>query len=394
MYTNEKHIFKSGGRSNYRIPSVIVTNDGTVLAFCNDRKDTLADAPLEASIVLCKKKLGEDWSETEELVSLKGWACTIGSAVYDSEAGKAILFGTRKPIPRDEFRAYTPEERAEMDRKTAKLNEEIRAKGMYASFRFVSTDNGETWTEEEHIPVPARQIHSDGREYEVSGQTHGAAHGIQLRHGPYKGRLLCASRCAIGTYSDWPGLRKCVYNNAIYSDDHGKTWKASSCVQLGTGEGTLIENADGSITYNSRAYFQDQKRYLASSTDGGATFTDFRTDDFLIEEKEMGCNASFIRIELDEIRDRSLLPADAQDVTVFCNPRAETRKNLCACVSFDSGKTWKHVKVINPGLCSYSSLVWNPVSQTFVLIYETGKESCVSDGITAIEFDLEWLLTE
>ena len=32
MYANEKLIFASGGRSNYRIPSMIVTNDGVVLA--------------------------------------------------------------------------------------------------------------------------------------------------------------------------------------------------------------------------------------------------------------------------------------------------------------------------------------------------------------------------
>lgn len=70
----------------------------------------------------------------------------------------------------------------------------------------------------------------DGTKAMVRGSTHGSAHGIQLHHGPNKGRLLCASRTAIGQYNDWEGVRKCVYNNAIYSADHGKTWQASTCV--------------------------------------------------------------------------------------------------------------------------------------------------------------------
>jgi len=130
------------------------------------------------------------------------------------------------------------------------------------------------------------------------------------------------------------------------------------------------------------------------STDGGETWGDFRTDDFLIEEKSIGCNASFIRVELDDIKDKSMLPADAKDVTLFANPRAATRDNMCVCVSFDSGKTWKHVKQINPIHVAYSSLVWNPVTQTFCLLYELGEKNPYSSGLSAIEFDLEWLLSE
>ena len=89
-----------------------------------------------------------------------------------------------------------------------------------------------------------------------------------------------------------------------------------------------------------------------------------------------------------------VLPEGAKDVTVFCNPRAKTRDNMCACVSFDSGNTWSKVKVINPGHAAYSSLEWNPVTQKFCLLYETGEKHPYSDGITAAEFDMEWLLSE
>ena len=392
MFSNEKLIFPSGGRSNYRIPSMIVTNNGTVLAFCNDRKDTLSDHAEETALVLCKKKPGEDWSEVITLAGIEGWACGIGSAVYDEEIGKAFIFFGRNPLAKPEFNKYTKEELEQFAREA---EEKAKALGIRkGGCKMTSTDDGETWVESAMAVEPVEFTHWDGRVIKSGGSTHGSAHGIQLKHGKYKGRLLCPARTSAGGYSNWAELRKLVYNNAIYSDDHGETWKAAKPVQVGTGEGTLAENADGTVTYNSRAYFQDQKRYLATSADGGESWGDYRIDDFLIEEKSIGCNASYIRVELDDIKDKSLLPADATDVTVFANPRAETRDNMCACVSFDSGKTWKHVKVVNPGHAAYSSLVWNKVTQTFCLLYELGEKNCYSSGLSAIEFDLEWLLSE
>jgi len=392
MYSNEKLIFPTGGRSNFRIPSMIVTNSGTVLAFCDDRKDTVSDSTAETALVMCRKRPGEDWSDVIYVVEKAGWSCGIGSAVYDAETGTAMLMGGRGPGSFHEFKEYTKEE---LEERARQVEAKAKADGVIlGSFILESTDDFETHTERPHTCAPVQQTHWDGNGYTVGCGTHGSAHGIQLKHGQYKGRLLCPGRTNIAKHTDFKGLAKCTYNNAMYSDDHGKTWQASNCVQVGTGEGTLIENADGTITYNSRAYFNDQKRYLATSTDGGATYGDFRTDDFLIEEKNIGCNASFIRVELDEIKDKSMLPEGAKDVTVFCNPRAATRDNMCACVSFDSGKTWSKVKVIYPGHAAYSSLIWNPVTQTFVLVYERGENNCYSDGLAAIEFDLEWLLSE
>ena len=213
-----------------------------------------------------------------------------------------------------------------------------------------------------------------------------------LNHGPHAGRLLCPSRTATGEYHDMDGLRTHSYNNAIYSDDHGLTWQASAPVQPGTGEGTLIEDGEGNILYNSRAYYEDRKRYLATSVDGGATFADFRTDDFLLDTAYMGCNASLLRVERQNLTDDSLLPDYADSVTVFINPRSENRDHLTACVSFDSGKTWAQTKLIHKGKCAYSSLAFHQAEQRFYLLYECGETDPYNSGIMCASFDLEWLL--
>lgn len=392
MFFRETLIFPSGGSSNYRIPSIIATNDGTVLAFCSDRKDSLSDHADQITLVLRRKAADGEWQEEMTLLAHEGWACNIGSAVYDGERDAAFIFAGRSALACNEFGKYTAEELADLRRRA---QEKAEREGIRpGSLLLKSTDSGKTWTEIPLSMTHTDYTHYDGRNLRTGGSTHGSAHGIQLRHGVHKGRLLCPSRFGVDRYTDLEGLKYNTYNNAIYSDDHGETWHSSKPVQLGTGEGTLIERADGSLLYNSRAYYKDGKRYLATSRDGGESWDDFTTDDFLREELRMGCNASFLRIELSDIRDRSALPADARDVTIFCNPRADTRDNMCACVSFDGGATWRHVKQIFPGHAAYSSLCFSPVDGHFYLLYEKGEKNCYSDGVAVAEFDLERLLRD
>ena len=393
MFYNEKLIFPSDGISNYRIPSLVVTNNGTVLAFCNDRKNTLRDHAEDTALVYARKERGKPWSKPVTLMEHDGVCCLIGSAVYDGETGTAFVFVKRK-FARYEFEELTDEEAARIEKE-----DEARAKQMgleLGTFQMKSTDDGCSWSLEKVCEEPYELTHINGEKVLATLHTHGGAHGIRLRHGKHRGRLLCPSRIFAGRYTTWQEIRNHVYNNAVYSDDHGKSWKVSAPVQLGTGEGTLIELENGEILYNSRAYFADGKRYLAKSRDGGASYADLGTDPFLREETRIGCNASFLRVEreeMGEVLSEAYLPKNADSITVFVNPRSETRRNLTACVSFDSGKTWKEAKCFHEGPSAYSSLDYSPSDGRFHLIYEKGTEKPYNLGITAAEFDLEWLLS-
>ena len=391
MYIQEKLLFASGGRSNFRIPSIVADRHGNVYAFCNDRKDGLDDHAQEVALVCARKPYQKDWEPVQTIDAVEGWACSMGSAVYDAVTDTVMCSVTRIPTTRDEFKAFTKEEVQAIEAEAQKKAQEL---GVQKGPILLSTqDQGKSWQSRTLDIIPTEYVHWDGTKAMIQGSCHGSAHGIQLKNGPHKGRLLCPSRIQIGEYSDWEGLMKCVYNNAIYSDDHGMTWKASTPVQLATGEGTLIEDNKGVILYNSRAYFEDQKRYLATSTDGGETFGDFRTDDFLLEEKRIGCNASFLRVERAALKNAArLLPPEADSITLFANPRSQKRENMTVCYSFDSGKTWAGTKCIYEGACAYSSLDFNEADQTFYLLYEKGISSPYEHGIAAAEFDLEWLL--
>ena len=110
----------------------------------------------------------------------------------------------------------------------------------------------------------------------------------------------------------------------------------------------------------------------------------------------MGCNASFLRVEREELgSEASLLPDGADSVTVFVNPRSTTRERLTACVSFDSGETWAAETLLWTGKCAYSSLDFSPVDKRFYLLYEKGADTNpYEQGISMLEFDLAWLLAK
>ncbi|MCZ6675133.1 MAG: sialidase family protein, partial [Verrucomicrobia bacterium] len=61
---DESMLFKSGeeGYSNYRIPSLITTKDGSLLAFCEARKDNRGDSGNIDMVVKRSTDGGEAWS--------------------------------------------------------------------------------------------------------------------------------------------------------------------------------------------------------------------------------------------------------------------------------------------------------------------------------------------
>jgi sialidase-1 len=246
-------------------------------------------------------------------------------------------------------------------------------------FVYRSRDDGLTW--EKETPI----IHPDSKGHHPS--MHMNEHGITLRHGPHEGRLIRPSRYygKKNDRSEWPNH----YTNAIYSDDHGKTWHTSEPFpENGTGEACIVELADGSLYYNSRVHWQERpkntRRREARSTDGGHTWKNFRIVDILPDghqHRSYGCMGGLVR-----------LPIEGKDILIFSNidtPNA-TRENGTVWASLDGGKTWPVKRLILPGPSGYSALAaGRPGTPTENFIYlhaEAGKGSRVA------RFTVAWLL--
>lgn len=244
---------------------------------------------------------------------------------------------------------------------------------------FRSRDDGRTW----HAEQPT--VHADHRGQVPS--MHMNEHGITLRRGPHQGRLLRASRVYAGrNHRDkWPEH----YTNAIYSDDHGRSWKSSAPFpEFGTGEATLTELSDGRIYYNSRRHWAPDgknplRRWTAFSKDGGATWSDASLCEVLPDgpqDSNYGCMAGLVRLP---VRDR--------DILIYSNcdsPKGRSHGTVWA--SLDGGRTWPVKRLVHAGSFAYSSLTaGRPDTDTAGWIYLNFESD---GGAKLARFNLSWVL--
>lgn len=343
----ENILFPQQGIFFYRIPTMLVTREGTIIAAVNARWNKASDFS-HTTLVIRRRTVGGDWEPIRTIGGDEKTSCPIGSCVYDHNVHRIIIFG---------------------------------GKGA-----FVSNDDGKAFQIEKLKMIP------NGKTGKI-GHTHGSGPGIVLTRGPHAGRLLVPARYSYGRETPElqskpkefaKYLQEKNYNCAIYSDDHGTVWKTSAPVQLGTGEGTLAELSDGRIYYNSRAYFYDSKRRTAFSSQYGETFDNFNIAQDLIEPPN-GCNASLLRIT----------PRNGKEFLLYTGPQnSKTRSDLSLMISRDNGAHWKFLYNFTPGnFGAYSALAWSEKEQKVCLLYESNKynpQINYGEFIFA-EFNLEWI---
>ena len=246
-----------------------------------------------------------------------------------------------------------------------------------------SSDHGKTWQPQETVVQPDRNGNVPSM--------HMAEHGITLRHGEQKGRLLRPTRWYGGEDNRANFLQH--YNTAIYSDDGGATWHTSNPFPaMGTGEGAVAELSDGRIYYNSRRHWDPDglklMRWEAWSDDGGETWTDLTVSTVLPDgplDPAGGCHGGLVR-----------LPVPGRDVLLYSNCDSPSgRKDMAVWASFDGGKTWPIKRRVFDGPCAYSSLnAGRPGTSSegwLYLLFEGGQRHKYEGGYLA-RFNLSWLL--
>ena len=122
--------------------------------------------------------------------------------------------------------------------------------------------------------------------------------GIQLRQGPYRGRLVIP--CDHSYWSSNPDELVSGHgdpapgtgSHVIYSDDHGQSWKLGGTIRPLADECQVVELTDGRLQMNMRSYFGKNRRTLSWSGDGGETWSEIEHSSDQIEPV---CQASLLR---------------------------------------------------------------------------------------------------
>ncbi|MGH7201459.1 MAG: sialidase family protein [Planctomycetaceae bacterium] len=339
-------VFTSGeeGYHTFRIPSLITTPNGTLLAICEGRKSSRAD---HGDIDLVLKRStdgGKTWSALERIYEEGGDAAvTIGNPcpVIDQSTGTIWL-----PFTRDND-------------------------GVFVTH---STDDGRTWSTPVHITAAVKE--PDWTWYAT-----GPGVGIQLTLGPHTGRLVipCDHRV--------PGPRDPKItgrSHVIYSDDHGRTWQLGEPTELAMNECQVVQRADGTLLLNMRSYRGRGCRAVSISDDGGETWSDCRDAPALIDPV---CQASFLR-DAPPGEDGS----DKQRL-LFSNPAStSSRHRLTVRMSLDDGRSWPISRLLHEGPAAYSCLTVLPDGDIGCL-YEAGEKSPY-ETLTFARFSPAWLEAE
>jgi sialidase-1 len=330
----EQDLFRAGehGYARFRIPALVVSAKGTILAFTEARKGEGRDTD-EIDLGLRRSfDHGKTWEPMRIIIDDGGRTVNQPTPVVDRHTGAIWL-----PFCKD--------------------NREV--------FVTKSDDDGVTWS----TPLDITRFVKDPT-WKYLGA--GPGHGIQLRNGRL---LIPAWGDTSPGPSTWPSTTwgKVQFSYTFYSDDHGATWKRGQSLASDlSDECEVVETSDGMVYMNARSRQDKKTRMVARSKDGGRTWSDLVADPNL---PEPSCQAGLARYSL------------AKDRILLTHPASTTsRTRLTVRLSYDEGQSWPVSKVIQAGDAAYSDLA---VAQdkTILALYESAK----SHTLTLARFDLEWL---
>lgn len=326
------YIFKSktDGYSSFRIPAIVTTNSGKLLAFAEGRVKSSSDTGNIDLVMRSSTDEGKSWSPIKIIWDDGDNVCGNPAPVVDKETGDIHLLLT--------WNLGSDHERDIISKKS---------KNTRRVFVSSSSNEGESWT-------TPKEITSTTKLENWTWYATGPCHGIQLKNSKFKGRLVIPCDHIEAT------TRK-YFSHSIYSDDHGKTWQLGGTTpQDQVNECTVAELPDGKLLLNMRNYDRTKKvRKISLSEDGGLSWSDIQADTALIEPI---CQAS-------------LLCPGTQKTLYFLNPAStNSRTNMTLKASTNFGESWEIVQVLNSGASAYSDLTLIN-KNTLGCFYEGGKFS-------------------
>lgn len=357
-----------GGYLMYRIPALVATPKGTLLAWCEARKTAGDWAHID---ILFRRSTdgGRSWSESRRFVEPPE-NVEKNPVAFERGGGKAGEITTNNPC-------------AIVDHESGVVHF-LYCVEYARCFYIRSDDDGVTWSKPVEITDTFAAF---SEQYRWRVLATGPGHGLKLTHGPHRGRLLVPVWLSVGTAGNGHRPNRIA---SIYSDDQGKTWKAGQIIAMLDGTDSMNETegvqlADGRVMFSIRNYHPRRRRAVAYSVDGATNWSAPAFDEGLFDPI---CMASIVRYD-----DKRILFSnpDSRDTQTAGDKHAR-RANVTVKLSRDEGKTWPVARAIEPGTSGYSDLAVAPDGTIFCL-YERGgtKTHYHTQFLTLARFNMEWL---
>ncbi|MER7951224.1 sialidase family protein [Streptomyces sp. NPDC096079] len=340
----------TGGYAKYRIPAVVRTRAGTVLAFAEGREAGAGDAGDIDIVVRRSDDGGCTWGPREVVAEGRGDTRGNPAPVVDPRSGDVVLLSSFNGGEATEHRILRGEVPAERGRRV---------------FVQRSTDDGRTFSAPTEITA---RVKKPGWRWYATGP----GHALALTRGPHAGRLVVPAdhSAAPPEGSADTGEEPRYYGaHALYSDDGGHTWSLGFVDDTYDGsvnanETAVAELPDGSLYVSSRDQLGTSpgNRADATSRDGGVSL-----------DRPLAPQHALDRVPVVHA---GLLYAGGRDgLLLFSAPSVpDARAEPALWSSRDGGRTFDKALTVDRRKAAYSDLV--PLDATTVgLLYETGTSS-------------------
>ncbi len=328
------------GVHTYRIPGLVTTKQGTLIAVYDIRHRTGGDLPGDIDVGMSRSTDGgRTWEPMRVIMDMGAdpkWNHDgIGDPciLVDEQTGTIWVAATWSHGNRSWHGSgpgLTPEETGQL---------------MLSR----SDDDGLTWSKPINI---TRQVKDPKWRFVLQGP--GA--GITLKDGT----LVFPAQYR--SAPDGPNQGK-PFSTMIHSRNHGETWSVGTGVKVDTNEAQLVQLGDGSIMINCRD-LRGGSRRVAVTRDLGRTWTEHSTSRKALPEPV--CQASILRVEHKK----------HGPLLFFANPpQVRGRHHMTIKVSDDEGVTWpdKRHTLIDERTTAYSCLT--RVDEEHIgLVYEAPRE--------------------
>lgn len=208
-------------------------------------------------------------------------------------------------------------------------------------FLISSKDNGINWTKPKNLTGLF-----DNNSYGWTLHLPGPGHGIKTRDGRLIAQIWHRREL------NFPASERNYGISVIFSDDAGKSWQSGGTVPLGNvqlNESRIVELNNGDLLANARSgAFVTSPRYFSRSADKGLSWS--KPEKVLSLQPAFATDSGFTNLQ-----------SNGKDWLIFTRPNdSEARRNLTVLVSDDDGRSWKKSKLIYIGFAGYSDSIILP----------------------------------
>lgn len=344
------------GAAAYRIPGLVTTSEGTLVAVYDIRYESSAD--LQGKIKIGTSRStdgGKTWKPMKVAVDFEGYG---GLPSGQNGAGDPCILYDGK---NDRLWIASlwchgmPGKRAWMASGQGLSPEETGQLVLVSS-----DDDGITWSE----PVNITPMVKDESWYLL---LQGPGRGTVMEDGTlvFPAQFIDSTRTPNATI--------------IYSEDAGKTWKTGSPARTKTTESQVVEYPRGALMLNMRDD-RGGSRAVYVSRDKGKTWEEHPSSRSALREPV--CMASLIAVKAED-------NVTGKDLLIFSNPDSSSeRKDITVKISLDGGLTWpkEHQILLDEGYgWGYSCLTMID-DATVGILYESSVANMTFQAIPLQDF--------